>query len=98
MRVKVSEIAITPIIPTKKGIVAFCNFIINNSFKICDTAIATDLTNGGYRLIYPIKPIPPHNKNVQIFFPINKEVADAIKSQVIKEFLKLTKKNVDCEE
>jgi DNA-binding cell septation regulator SpoVG len=90
MRIKLREISIIPIIPTKKGIVAFCNFVINDSFKVCDVAIATDLTNGGYRLVYPIKAIPPHNKTVQIFYPIKKEISDQIQIQVLNQFSKLT--------
>ena len=92
MKIKLTEIVITPLSQaTAKGILAFCNFIINNSFKICDCAIATNRTSGGMRLIYPIKQIPSKNTTVttQIFYPINKEVAEQISKQVLKEFDKL---------
>ena len=87
--VKISEIAIIPITPTPKGIVAFCNFIIDNSYKVCDVAISTDLTNKSFRLIYPLKQIPPKNQTIQIFYPINKIVADKIQTQVIKKYQSL---------
>ena len=93
LKIKLTEIVITPLSQaTAKGIVAFCNFIINNSFKVCDCAIATNRTSGGMRLIYPIKQLPSRKGETitaQIFYPINKEVADQISKQVLKEFDKL---------
>lgn len=89
MRIKLTEINILPIHQTKKGIFAFCNFIINESFKINDCAIAQDIKNSGWRLIYPIKQIPPRNKTIQVFYPINKNVSEQIQKQVIAEFVRL---------
>lgn len=90
MKIKISEISIQPILPTQKGVVAFCNFVINNIFKVCDVAIVSTL-DGKYRLCYPIKEIYPHNKKVQVFYPISKKIGDEIQKQVLKKFYKLFK-------
>jgi len=94
MKISLSEISIIPITATPKGVVAFCNFVINNSFKVCDCAIATDLTNGGFRIIYPIKKIPTQTKSKQVFYPINKEVANQIQTQIIAHYNNIINKNV----
>ncbi|MBU0581409.1 MAG: SpoVG family protein [Candidatus Margulisbacteria bacterium] len=94
MRIRLREISITPITPTKKGIIAFVNYIINDSFKVCDTAIATDLKNGGYRLIYPIKQIPSTTKTIQVFYPITTEASNQITKQVLKAYEQITKQSL----
>ena len=94
MKIRLSEISVIPIRPTPKGVVAFCNFVINRAFRVCDCAIASDLTNGGFRIIYPIKKLPNSEKTTQPFYPINKEVANQIQSQVIEHYNNLMKNRV----
>lgn len=93
MTISLSEISIVPIRSTPKGVVAFCNFVINNAFRVCDCAIATDLTNGGFRIIYPTKQIPFQKKPVQVFYPINKETGSQIQNQIIEHYNKIINKS-----
>lgn len=89
--IKITEIVISPIPPTRKGIVAFVSFVIDNIYKVNDVMLGTSLKRNNYRIIYPIK-ILPNGASVQVFYPINKKVGDQIQKQVLKEFNKLIKK------
>jgi DNA-binding cell septation regulator SpoVG len=94
-RTVLSEIIITPIPPTAKGIVAFVSFVLNQSFKVTNVMIATSLKRGGaFRLVYPVQQLP-NGKSIQIFYPINKEVGRELENQIFlqyKEFIdKMTK-------
>jgi stage V sporulation protein G len=90
MQIILSEIQILPIKP-HNGLLAFCSFIINDSFYVADVAIYSRLNANGYRLAYPIKVL--HNGvKINCFHPINRQVAQEIEEQVIKKYLELIKK------
>jgi len=85
-KIIISEITFCPICPTKKGIVAFVSFVINNTFKVNNVMIGTSLKrNGDYRLIYPVSTLP-NGKDVQVFFPINISSGLQIESRVLSEW------------
>lgn len=89
MKIQLSEIQIQPIKP-KNGLLAFCSFVINNSFYVGSVAIYSRLDGDGYRLAYPIKAL--HNgAKINCFHPINHEASDAIEKQVVEAFLQLIK-------
>ena len=79
---RITEVQVTPIKP-KDGLVAFASFVLDNSLYLGSVGIATRL-QGGYRLIYPTK--RTGNKDMNIFHPINKAFAQAVKNEVIKHF------------
>jgi len=83
---KLSEIIITPIQPTAKGIIAFVSFILNDTFKVNNIMIATSLKrNGNLRLVYPVKTLP-NGKDVQIFYPITKEAGKELENQTLTAY------------
>jgi len=86
-KIKISEINIHFLPnPTSKGILAYTNFVINNTFKINNVAIGISLKRkGDFRLIYPITKCYS-GKFIQAFYPIQKEVADKIEKEVIKVY------------
>lgn len=86
MQVIISEIQIIPVKP-REGLLAFCSFVINNSFYIGDIAIYSRL-DGGYRLAYPFKKLL-NGSRIQIFHPINHQAAQEIEEQVIRAYLEL---------
>lgn len=90
MEIKLSEIQIVPIKP-KDGLLAFCSFVLNDSFYIGDIALRSLLDGSGYRLVYPAK-VLPNGIKINYFHPINHEAAQVIEGQVISAFLKLQEK------
>jgi len=89
MKIYLSEIQIMPCCRPKNGLLAFANFILNNSFFVGNVAIYSRLNQKGYRLVYPLKMLP-NGAPIQCFHPINRQVADAIEQQIVDKFKKLT--------
>ena len=90
MNVEISEIQIIPVRP-REGLLAFCSFVINNSFYVGNIAIYSCLNKVGYRLVYPVK-VLPNGKPVSCFHPINKKVGEFIEGTVITKYEELIKK------
>ena len=85
---RLSEIQIIPIKP-QNGLVAFVSFILDESLYLGSIGIMTR-PQGGYRLVYPTKKVA--EKNLNIFYPINREFALAIENEVVKQFEEVMKK------
>jgi len=79
---RLSEIQIIPIKP-QNGLVAFASFVLDRSLYLGSIGIVTR-PNGGYRLVYPTKKVA--EKNLNIFYPINKEIAQLIENEVVRQF------------
>ena len=79
---RLSEIQIIPIKP-QNGLVAFASFVWDKSLYLGSIGIMTR-PQGGYRLVYPTKKVSERNLN--IFYPINRETAQLIESEVVKQF------------
>lgn len=88
---KISEIQIIPIRP-QNGLVAFTSFVLDESLYLGSIGIVTR-PNGGYRLVYPTKKVA--DRNLNIFYPINKEFAQLIESEVVKQFEEVMKNQND---
>ncbi len=86
MEQKVSEIQIIPVKP-KDGLVAFANFIFDNSFYFASIGIYTR-PQGGYRLTYPTR--KSSTSSLPLFHPINKEIANMIEEAVINKYEDIT--------
>jgi len=85
---RLSEIQIIPIKP-QNGLVAFASFILDESLYLGSIAIMTR-PNGGYRLVYPTKKVA--ERNLDIFYPINKEFSQVIENEVVRQFEDVMKK------
>ena len=85
---RLSEIQIIPIKP-QNGLVAFASFVLDGSLYLGSIGVVTR-PNGGYRLVYPTKKVAERNLN--IFYPINREFALAIETEVVKRFEEVMKK------
>ena len=79
---RLSEIQIIPIKP-QNGLVAFASFVWDKILYLGSIGIMTR-PQGGYRLVYPTKKVA--DRNLNIFYPINKETAQLIESEVVKQF------------
>ena len=85
---RLSEIQIIPIKP-QNGLVAFASFVLNESLYLGSIGIMTR-PQGGYRLVYPTKKVAERSLN--IFYPISREFALAIKNEVVRQFEDVMKK------
>lgn len=88
---KLTEIQIVPVKP-QNGLVAFVSFILDESLYLGSIGILTR-PNGGYRLAYPTKKVAERNLN--IFYPINKQFAQTIEKEVLEHFEKVMKNEND---
>ena len=79
---RLSEIQIIPIKP-QNGLVAFASFVLDGSLYLGSIGIVTR-PQGGYRLVYPTKKVA--DRNLNIFYPINKEFAQLVENEVVKQF------------
>lgn len=87
MKIKISEIQIVPIKPTN-GLVAFASFVLNDSLYLGSIGIITRL-HGSYRLVYPTKKL--NDKDLNIFYPINKQVGRQIEEKIVASYEKVIK-------
>ena len=85
---RLSEIQIIPIKP-QNGLVAFASFVLDKNLYLGSIGIMTR-PNGGYRLVYPTKKVA--DRNLNIFYPINREFALAVETEVIRQFEEVMKK------
>jgi stage V sporulation protein G len=87
----ISEIQIIPIKPTN-GLIGFASFVLFESLYCSSVGIITR-PNGGYRLLYPTKKVS--EKNISIYYPINKEVGLFIEEKVIEKLQDVMKRSND---
>ena len=85
---RLSEIQIIPIKP-QNGLVAFASFVLDSNLYLGSIGIMTR-SNGGYRLVYPTQKVA--DRNLNIFYPINKDFAQFIEKEVVKQFEDVMKK------
>lgn len=87
----ISEIQIVPVKP-KNGLVAFASCVINNQFYFGNIAIHTSFASpDGFTLVFPSKTLPT-GKQIQSFYPINRQTYEAVKKAIIKKFEELMNK------
>ncbi len=82
MQYQINNIRITPVKP-QNGLVGFASFILNDCFYMSAIGIFTR-PRGGYRLTYPTRKY--HTGGLNVFYPINKEVAEHIEREVVSKF------------
>lgn len=89
MKPRLSEIQIIPIKP-QNGLVAFASFVLDGNLYLGSIGIVTRL-NGGYRLVYPTKKVA--DRSLNIFYPINRDFAQLIENEIVREFEEVMKGN-----
>jgi len=77
----ITEVQIVPIKPIN-GLVGFASFVLFDSIYCSSVGIITR-PSGGFRLVYPTKKVG--DKNLSIYYPINKEVGLFIEEKVIEK-------------
>jgi len=78
---KVTELEVKPA-QNDKGLKAFLSFVVDDNYYIGSVGLyAKAGFKNQYRLVYPTK--LKNSTNYPIFYPINREYAQGIESQVI---------------
>lgn len=90
-KIEITEPVVIPVKPTDKGLVAFASCVINNSFSVNSIGIFSKLNGEGYRLVYPTKMLP-NGKEVNVFYPINREAAQVIDAAILNKYEEVLKK------
>jgi DNA-binding cell septation regulator SpoVG len=80
--VKISEVQIAPVKP-QGGLVAFASFVLENALYCGSVAILTR-PNGGFRLLYPTKPVA--GQQVDVFHPISGDAGKQIERAVLNKY------------
>jgi len=91
MSSKISEVCVYPIKPTEKGLIAFASLIFENKLSLNSIAVYTRPDGSDIRLLFPTK-LLPNGKEMNIFYPINREVYEDIKEAIIKKMEELVGK------
>src|SRR5690349_18287172 len=92
--ISISEVQVIPIKP-KDGLVGFASVIFNDCLYLGSIGIFTR-PQGGYRLTYPTR--KAGTTNINVFYPIRKEVAITLEKVIITKFEEVTKKYVGYHE
>lgn len=87
----ISEIQIVPIRPTN-GLIGFASFVLDGKYYVGSIAIYTKRTGSGFRLVYPTK--KAGETNINLFYPITREVGEAIEKAVTEKVDKLFNEDV----
>jgi DNA-binding cell septation regulator SpoVG len=78
---KISEVQVAPIKP-RDGLVAFASFVVDEALYCSSVGVSTR-PQGGYRLIYPTKPIG--GRLVDVFHPISAKAGNQIEAVVLSK-------------
>lgn len=88
--VTITEVQVVPIKP-REGLVGFASVIFNECLYLGSIGIYTR-PEGGFRLTYPTR--KAGTTNINVFYPIRKEVAVFLERVIITKFEEVTKKYV----
>ena len=79
---KISEVQVAPIKP-QGCLVAFASFVIEGALYCGSVGIITR-PSGGYRLLYPTKPVA--GRQIDVFHPISGEAGKEIERVVLSKY------------
>ncbi len=86
----ISEVTFYPLRPTEKGLIGFASCLFDNKLSL--NSISVYLTpSGDIRLLFPNKTLP-NSKEINIFYPVNKETYELLKQAVAKKIEILSEK------
>lgn len=92
----ITEVSIYPVKP-KNGLLGFASCLFEGKLSLNSIAIYTKPDGSGYRLVYPSK-ILPNGKQINLFYPIDRDIGNLIERAVIGKFEDLMKKSRESEE
>jgi DNA-binding cell septation regulator SpoVG len=88
---KVTEVQIYPIKP-KDGLIGFASVILDSKVYLGSIGIYRKLNSEEFRLTYPTKKVG--DKNLNIFYPINRETGLAIEKAITQKAEEIFSQNL----
>ncbi len=86
MENRISEVQIIPIKP-KDGLIAFASILLDEKLYLSSIGLHRKLNGSGFRITYPNKRVG--NRNIDIFHPINRELALEIEKTILEKATKI---------
>ncbi|MDD5223179.1 MAG: septation protein SpoVG family protein [bacterium] len=86
----ISEINFYPLKPNGKGLIGIASCIFDGKLSLNSISVYTTL-NGNIRLLFPSKTLP-NSKEINVFYPINKETYALIKEAVEMKIKEVSEK------
>lgn len=90
-KITISEVSFYPLRPNEKGLIGFASVNFDNKLSLNSIAVYTRPDGSDYRLLFPSKQLP-NGREINIFYPINKETSELIKEAVARKIEELTEK------
>jgi len=87
-KIIISEPTFMPLKPNSKGLLGVASVLYNNSLSL-NCILVYSRPNGDLRLVFPIK-VLPNTKEVNVFYPVNRESYDAIKKVIEMRYQEIT--------
>lgn len=85
---RITEPTFIPLRPNGKSLIGIASVVYNNSLSLNCISVYIR-PNGDLRLLFPAK-ILPNSKEINVYYPINKETYEAIKKAIIDKYLEIT--------
>jgi len=76
----ITEVCFYPLKPNGKGMIGFASCLFDGKLSLNSIAVYTT-PDGDLRLLFPSKTLP-NSKEINIYYPINKETYDSIKESI----------------
>lgn len=90
-KVTISEVSFYPLRPNEKGLIGFASLTFDNKLSLQSIAVYTRPDGSDYRLLFPSKQLP-NGREINIFYPINRDTSDLIKKAVVKKIEELAER------
>lgn len=87
----ISEVCFYPLRPNEKGLIGFASLTFDNKLSLQSIAVYTRPDGSDYRLLFPSKQLP-NGREINIFYPINKDTSELIKEAIVKKIEELAEK------
>ena len=91
METIISEVCFYPLRPNEKGLIGFASLTFDNKLSLQAIAVYTRPDGSDYRLLFPSKQLP-NGREINIFYPINRDTSELIKKAVVKKIEELAEK------
>jgi len=90
-KIIITEQTFLPLKPNDKGLIGIASVIFNNSLSLNCIAVYTRPDGSDYRLLFPTKTLP-NGKEINVYYPIDRQTYEAIKQAIVKKIEELSEK------
>lgn len=85
----ISEVCFFPLRPNERGLIGIASCLFDHQLSLNSISVYTKLDGSGFRLLFPSK-VLPNGREVNIFYPVNRQVAEIIEEAIAKKIEELT--------